>query len=434
VNISTTGRVPNLTLRAARLKLRMSQSELASAVRHAGATLGEPNDCTKRLVQKWESGEHAVCRPNYRRALQEVTRTPYEQLGFAGGAGLPLPGLPGQRPTPRPQNAAPGPGAFVSAVEDGPAERLRFALQRPSRADPASVALVEASTAHLFDLEHHRPARMLSGTVSRHMEGTAALLAGARPEQLRRRLAATGGRAAALAGWLALDQGDFTGAHRNWDSALAAARYAGDGPLLACVLTFLSHSAALRGDPSTAWQLAHTAVSHCGPDPRARAWISARAAEEAALLGEHQAALAALETALDCGLDLTPARPGGTAAPWVRFFDRAALTARAAGVYGRLGDDRAARAAAGLALRSLGPDLVKERALILAEVACACARTGELDLVVQCGAEALELASRLESTMARRRLRALIPLLSGHGGDAAVGDLLSRLITELQPR
>src|SRR5947209_19061885 len=78
-------RRPNDTLRAIRLSLHMSQSDFAGAIRQAGETLGEPNSCTKRLVQKWESGEHTVCRPHYRRALERATRRPYAQLGFADG-------------------------------------------------------------------------------------------------------------------------------------------------------------------------------------------------------------------------------------------------------------------------------------------------------------------------------------------------------------
>src|SRR5262249_36621055 len=93
VTVPAAQRVPNHTLRAIRLALRMSQSEFASAVRHAGSALGEANTCNNRLVQKWESGEHTDCRPNYKRALQAVTRTPYEQLGFSGAA-APLPDAP----------------------------------------------------------------------------------------------------------------------------------------------------------------------------------------------------------------------------------------------------------------------------------------------------------------------------------------------------
>jgi hypothetical protein len=40
----------NTALRAVRLALRMSQDELARAVRNAGERAGEPNDCNERLV------------------------------------------------------------------------------------------------------------------------------------------------------------------------------------------------------------------------------------------------------------------------------------------------------------------------------------------------------------------------------------------------
>jgi DNA-binding transcriptional regulator YiaG len=46
----------NTALRAVRDGLRLSQDEFARAIREAGERLGEPNDCTKRLVQRWESG------------------------------------------------------------------------------------------------------------------------------------------------------------------------------------------------------------------------------------------------------------------------------------------------------------------------------------------------------------------------------------------
>ena len=61
---------PNTALRAARLKRRMSQDDLARAVRDAGARTGEPNACNKRTVQKWESGAVTTPRGTYIRALE----------------------------------------------------------------------------------------------------------------------------------------------------------------------------------------------------------------------------------------------------------------------------------------------------------------------------------------------------------------------------
>lgn len=60
----------------------MTQETFAEALRAAGADIGEENDATKRLVQRWESGETEAPRPVYRRALEAVTSRPITTLGF----------------------------------------------------------------------------------------------------------------------------------------------------------------------------------------------------------------------------------------------------------------------------------------------------------------------------------------------------------------
>jgi hypothetical protein len=64
----------------------MSQDDLARAVREAGRRAGEPNDCTKRLVQRWEAGVVATPRGPYARALEYVTGQPIENLGFTAAS------------------------------------------------------------------------------------------------------------------------------------------------------------------------------------------------------------------------------------------------------------------------------------------------------------------------------------------------------------
>lgn len=73
---------PNTALKAVRVGLRMSQDDLARAVREAGNHSGEPNDCTKRLVQRWEAGVVKSPRAVYVRALEAATGQPIENLGF----------------------------------------------------------------------------------------------------------------------------------------------------------------------------------------------------------------------------------------------------------------------------------------------------------------------------------------------------------------
>ncbi|MFF4286274.1 helix-turn-helix domain-containing protein [Streptomyces sp. NPDC001633] len=85
--MTTTSVVPNDVLRAVRLGLRMSQDEFATALRRAGVDLREPNEASKRLVQRWESGISRTPRGVYARALEHVTGRPVEALGFS----LPVP-------------------------------------------------------------------------------------------------------------------------------------------------------------------------------------------------------------------------------------------------------------------------------------------------------------------------------------------------------
>jgi transcriptional regulator with XRE-family HTH domain len=72
----------NDTLKTARLSMRLSQEELAKRLRDAGKAAGEPNDASKRLVQRWESGTTAQPRPVYARALEAVLGVPVEAMGF----------------------------------------------------------------------------------------------------------------------------------------------------------------------------------------------------------------------------------------------------------------------------------------------------------------------------------------------------------------
>ena len=73
---------PNTALRAIRASRFWSQEDLARAVREAGERAGEPNQCDKRLVQRWESGQVRQPRGAYARALEAATGQPIGNLGF----------------------------------------------------------------------------------------------------------------------------------------------------------------------------------------------------------------------------------------------------------------------------------------------------------------------------------------------------------------
>lgn len=63
--------------------MRLSQDGFAKAVQEAGDRIGAPNQCSKRLVQRWEAGQVAHPHPDHARALEAVTGLPAASLGFA---------------------------------------------------------------------------------------------------------------------------------------------------------------------------------------------------------------------------------------------------------------------------------------------------------------------------------------------------------------
>ena len=418
-------RVPNEQLRAVRTALGMSQSEFAAALQRAGHALGEPNGANKRLVQKWESGEHADCRPTYRRALRSLTGLPLERLGFVHAPIDPSVDESVARVGGVAVTGALGiPGGDAARSSSGPWDRLRFGLQPVCRADARVVELVESATLSLFDVERHRPARELLGAVERQVDEVAAALPGTSRETLHRRLAVAGGQGAALAGWLRWECGDEPAAQGWWDVASAVARQTVNGHLLACVFTYMSYACAARADDLAGWQLAHTAVAHAGTDARAKAWSASRAAQSAARVGRRREALAELDLAVMLAANLPCAQPDDMGAPWARFFDQSGVWAAAAAVHSRFGEHRAAMEFAGRALRCLRSDEVKGRAMVLAEVASAAALADEIGCAVDCAREAVNLAFTLESATAIRTLRSLVPALATHAEQSSVGELL----------
>ncbi|HET9169683.1 MAG TPA: helix-turn-helix transcriptional regulator [Actinospica sp.] len=428
-------RTPNLALRRARQSMRLSQAQFADAVRAAGNAMGAPNHCTKRLVQKWETGEHAACRPDYLRVLQAVTGLSARELGFrilpdeSGLSAAVADAAPAPADAP-----APGAGFAMAGLTEYTAngsiensmDRLRHALDHPSTVDSRTAELVEASTSRLFDLQHHSPARLLAPTADRHISTITALLGAARHEAVRRRLMLNAGRSALLAGWLAFDRGDTASAHRYWDTSIGAAESTVDSALLAASLTCLGYSAARRGDPGTAWQLSHTAGRHTPDDRRATAWAVSRAALHAAELGEIDAARTAMERSMALADGLPGPRPDDGGMPWTRFFDRARLLSSTAHTAALIHDPDAPDYAA-QAVEALSPAKVKTRAVVLAECALVAALSGELELCLDYGASAAPLTREMDVSLASDLLYAVVPVVLPYSDTRAVRELLPQL-------
>jgi transcriptional regulator with XRE-family HTH domain len=76
----------NTALKAARISARMSQDDLARKIREAGFRAGDPNGCSRGMVQRWESGKVRCPQLRYVVALESILGRPAESLGFADAA------------------------------------------------------------------------------------------------------------------------------------------------------------------------------------------------------------------------------------------------------------------------------------------------------------------------------------------------------------
>lgn len=359
-------RTPNLALRQARLRLRLSQDEFAAVCRRSGWP-----GCDRRSIQRYESGQ--VTRPGYqaRRTLEAVTGLPFEQLGFpVAESGV-------DDPVNRRQLLTLTAAGVATVAGREPLERLRFVLTHEAGPDESTVLSLEAATARLFDAEASAPAGLeadLLGELERHVDLLTWMVSAARVEPLRRRLTIAAGEACSLAGWVSYDRGDPKRADRWWATAADAARATGDGPLLALTLRNVAHAASLRGDHPRAWTLLDQAGQYIRSRDHAtaRAWISAKQAEEAAALGDTSA-LISIDRALTV-MDYADATAGR---PWARFFDNARLGAMAVATYGKLGHPELGPAAKAV-LADAGED-TKTQAIVLRNLATGSIGRGDFD-------------------------------------------------------
>ncbi|MFI1584020.1 helix-turn-helix domain-containing protein [Embleya sp. NPDC020630] len=316
------------------------------------------------------------------------------------------------------QNPAPRPRALVSAYDleesvirrnflaasvvvatADPWGRLAHALNGRSAVDAGIVASLNRTAARLYDAEEHHPARALYPHAAAHLDTITALLSRA-ASTTRTDLIALAGQTAVLAGWLAYDIGQTEAAQGYYRTANEAARQAGDDPLAACVLAYISYQA----EPPRALELLRSAQK-CVRGPgsaAARSWFAAREAEECSTLGDREGAVRALDRAHTAYDYADPTREQ----PWVRFFRPARLSGLTVSTLGRLRHPDTTTAAT-RALEAAEHDDAKIRAVVLADVATAMVRCGDLDRGVTIARRAVDVTRRTEATLGRQRLASL---------------------------
>jgi hypothetical protein len=258
--------------------------------------------------------------------------------------------------------------ARIGAIEDITAS-LRQADDRHG-----SAPVLPLARAHL---------RSVAGTVTRYACSTAA----------GTRLHAAAADLLGLAGWLSFDSTGPGQAQRYWLAGLRAAHAAGDRPAGASIVRYLSGQASADGQHSEAVTLARAARQGAGPGitPRAAAVLAFSAALAAARAGDRAAAGAAITDARQA---LASASPDTPEPGWARWLDDAAAAAQTGTASLHLQDWDQARSHLTTALRLLGPDRPRDRAIICARLGLACAGQGHPEPASRHGTTAARILAR----------------------------------------
>jgi tetratricopeptide (TPR) repeat protein len=127
-------------------------------------------------------------------------------------------------------------------------------------------------------------------------------------------------------------------------------------------------------------------------NPSTRAWLITLEAEAHALAGNERAALIALDAA-DTAM-ASAAEEDNSRRPRAAFFSPARLIGERGVALARLQRPQAAQHVLESALASLDPEVIKTRPRLMAALATAHVRQGNIDEACRLGSEALDLAAR----------------------------------------
>lgn len=389
----------NTRLRAARQSLGLrSQQQLAEAVTNAGKQISVRVSINERTVRRWESESPPWPQPDHQAALEHLFGRPITELGFTPPWASAEPGA--QQAEQRPAvtaGPAPGPSAMFP----------RRALSDPL---PGSIAgdyiTITATYRHMYWTV---PPAQLHDAVATHVK-LGVVLVGSVPEASRRSLSAAIAESSLLAGRIEFfDMQDPQQAQDSLVTALHAAQDANDALLAAAVLAHMVFVPAFSGDATRRDEArdkiraARTFARRADAPPEMLAWLDAVEAEAETRFGDTRKALQLIRHAEDIFATEEP-RPVPV---WLDWFS----PVRLAGFKGNtLLHDRqtaAARETLQAVLHSLPEESVKQRPVILGDLAAVAVAENNPEEACRLAEMALDQLSRTWYATGMARVRSV---------------------------
>ena len=271
-------------------------------------------------------------------------------------------------------------GAAAVLAQSEVAERLAYALTRPTAMDESVVREIEARSAGFHRLEQLIPAPVLFKGITSHLAEVSRLLNGTATDpsdELRSRLIVVAGEGSVLAGWIASDRGDAATARSFYETAEKAAKEAGDPGILACALGYRSYISSMKGAHGRSRASLSNAleVFPHSASPGTVSWLAARHAEESAALGDRAQALKSLAQANEAYSAADPEEDR----VWTRFMDQNRFDAFRISTLAGVGRLEEAQEIARAVLSRLSESDRKKAAIILEDIASASLSQGAVN-------------------------------------------------------
>jgi transcriptional regulator with XRE-family HTH domain len=299
-------------------------------------------------------------------------------------------------------------GAAAALAQTDTWERLTYALTKPGAVDEPLLRQMEARSAGFYLLEDIAPAEAVFKALTVHLRELSTLLngrAGDPRDDTRRRLIVTAGESSLLAGWSASALADSGAARNFYDTAITAATEAGDPAITACALTYRSYIPSAKGANGRARVLLAQALENtpAQASPATAAWVSARHAEESAVVGDKCQALESLRRAEEAFSITDPDEDR----VWTRFLNRDRFDTFCIATYLKAGKlDEAQQIADGLLAR-LTPAEGKTAAVIRENIAAAHLARGSVTEAARIGQSGLAIVRETEFAMWLPRFEAI---------------------------
>ncbi|QSY48112.1 MULTISPECIES: helix-turn-helix domain-containing protein [Streptomyces] len=302
-----------------------------------------------------------------------------------------------------------------------------LAVAAGPRLSPSTVRALHSSIEDYWRRDDEHGGETLRPAVVGQLRYVMQLIKEAGEGEYRRSLYGVAAELARLTGWTFFDARQYSQARIYFTEALQLAKVVDDRPFMANVLACMALQATYEDRPADAIALS-TAAQDCarwhGATPRVMSMLSMREAFAQASMNNHSAAHNALA---DAHRHYERISAGDDDPAWVTYFDEAKLMVDTGIARGRLGEADAAEPLVADALRRGHSGNQRGRAFHSFWLATIQLQRGNVDQACHTAANALEIASAVDSERVKGHLREFHQQLQPYWGSPATAEFETRL-------